>query len=140
MKENKMKNRIKEKHTVESEKIVKEIGKRSDRRTQRIVIDEILHDDLYRILSSELKTDAKKSEMIDPTAWSDEEEYYLDFNNLSDLLPKIKNNEINEGQVFRIEKKATTSISDQVKEQVGKKVKTLLDHEGKTMKEIEEGE
>ena len=75
----------------------------------------------------------------EPTIWEDEEEHYLEWKQISELTQPIKRYELNEGQVFRLHGEQSTNISVPEKEKVGKLTKKLLDHEGKTRKEYEEG-
>ncbi len=116
--------------------VVKEIKNRSQKRPQRIVIDEVLPGGIYRVLSAEMKPSAKESKMIDSKSWGDEEEHYLDLKQLGILLSRRRPDRIREGQVFRIKEKSAKSINKEVKREVKVKTKNLLAREGMTLDEM----
>ena len=118
--------------------IVNEIENRSKKRSQRIVIDEVLSDGFYRVLSAEMKPNAKDSQMIDMAAWGDEKEHYMNSKQLNKLLSKSQSSNIREGQVFRIKQKRAKSIHDEVRKDVKEKTKSILVREGKTPDEVRE--
>ena len=116
--------------------IVNEIDNRSKKRPQRIVIDEVLPGGVYRVLSAEMKPNAKESQIIDVAAWGDENEHYMSLKQLSKLLSKSQSSNIREGHVFRIKQKRAKSIQDEVRRDVKEKTKSILVREGKTPDEV----
>ncbi|UCE36203.1 MAG: hypothetical protein JSW00_11725 [Thermoplasmata archaeon] len=122
----------------EQKHVVKEIREKSSKRPQRIVIDEILPDGSFRVLSAEMKPRKKDAQITDPGSWSDEEEFYMDRKQLSELLSEKQLKGIWEGQVFRIKQKRSKSISVEVKEHVKGRAKELLDLEGRKGKTRDE--
>lgn len=115
----------------ESKQVVNEIKERSSELPQRIVIDEVFPDGLYRILSAEMKPHTPEADIADLGAWKDEEESIMSKKELGDLLNKDQLKEIREGQVFTIRKERSRDITDDVKKNVEGKVNILLHREGK---------
>ena len=122
----------------EQKHVVKEIKEKSSKRPQRIVIDEILPDGSFRVLSAEMKPRKKDVQITEPSSWRDEEEFYMDRKELSELLSEKQLKWIREGQVFRIKHKRSKSISPEVKEHVKGRAKELLDLEGRKGKSRDE--
>lgn len=111
--------------------IVNEIKDRSSELPQRIVIDEVFPDGLYRILSAEMKPDTLEADITDLGAWKEEEEHIMSKKELSMLLSEEHLGKIMEGQVFTIRQEKPENITVDVKKNVKGRVNMLLDREGK---------
>ncbi|UCG69030.1 MAG: hypothetical protein JSV09_14790 [Thermoplasmata archaeon] len=115
----------------EKKQIVNEIKNKSSELPQRIVIDEVFPDGVFRILTAQMKSQAKEADITDLRVWDEEEEYIVSKNELGMLLSEKQLKEIREGQVFSIRQERSKNITDDVKKNVKGRVNVLLDREGK---------
>ena len=115
----------------EKKQIVNEIKNKSSEMPQRIVIDEVFPDGVYRILTAQMKSQAKEADFTDLRAWDEEKEHIVSEKELSVLLSEKQLKEIREGQVFSIRQERSRNITDEVKKNMKGRVNILLDREGK---------
>ena len=109
--------------------VIEEIKGKSAELSQRIVIDEELPGDSFRILIA----GAKKAEMpwITVSAhWGEEEERYVSREELGTLLDKKQMARLGEGQVFRVKAEKADDRHEKVRQHMKKKAKPLLKREG----------
>jgi hypothetical protein len=111
--------------------MVEEIKKGSEEVPQRIVIDEVLEDGWYRIVSTKMGSPGAEADFSRESAWSREEDGIVNEKRLEKLLSKDQMEKIREGQVFHIEKGKAENVHEDVRKHVKARVKRVLDWEGK---------
>jgi len=112
--------------------IVKEIRKSSEERTQRIVIDEVITDELFRILSAQTKSAGGEADITNESVWGEEEMYHVSRGQLEKLLSQDQMDKIREGQVFYVEKEGVKEVHEDIRTHVKARAKEILDWEGKS--------
>lgn len=116
---------------MKGKEIVKGIRDESVKRPQRVVIDEELPDNRFRILVANMKSRAEEPDLMSRGTWGKETERVLKKARLGELLSKKQMREVREGQVFFIRKKRSKNVHEDAREHVKDSVKVLLEREGR---------
>ncbi len=123
----------------EDRSAVDRIWLNSNKKPQRVVVDEILPSGLIRILSAEAKSDRRPMKLTESAAWTEEKEHYVDMDQLRKLMPKNHKGEIVEGEVFFVKSRKSKDVREKTRKGMKSKVGTLLAWEGHRRPGAKEG-
>ncbi len=116
---------------MKGKEIVKGIRDESVKRPQRVVIDEELPDNRFRILVANMKSTAHEPDLMSRRTWGKETEHVMKRSRLGELLSKKQMREVREGQVFFIRKKRSKNVHEEARVHVKDSVKVLVEREGR---------